>query len=409
MFNNINQLNIFNEFYFSESEQSIQIEEENKDKNNKNIEDNNGSEFTENKENKNEKKKLPAIGTMKRLEIKYNSEVECFSSINNQKYLVLGLKSGKIEILEIMQEDNFKKKLKIKEFDNEIRFICVLDINLFAATDGKIDIKIIKLINNIKNYIVIQTINLNDDIEFIYTMINLPISFYNNNNKYNFCIGEENHILIWESNKQSKNDDNKEKKTKIASFPLEENEKNKLEKKSNNKEETLYFTLIKDIELNTLTHCIIEVNEKYIAAACPKEKTIKFFNSQNNFKQIAEVKNIPVSSGSSILSMLYRKNILIVGCINGFCFISTKDFTYIKNFNCNYVITFLKVLSESEIICCCSEKNNNIIKHYIIDENSLDLKKSSERNAHNNEIWHLKIINNSIFFITNNKDINYYK
>ena len=84
------------------------------------------------------------------------------------------------------------------------------------------------------NYTVIQTLNLKDDSQSIYTMINLPVLSYKKNRHY-FCTGDENHILIWKSNKKPKNinipecDDkdnqNEENSDNLLSFSSEGNDK----------------------------------------------------------------------------------------------------------------------------------------------------------------------------------------
>ena len=405
--NYISILNKFNDINFSLD--SEKIKEENI---NKNIKEFNDKEDELNiKQIKRKKNCLKTkIEAMKILQLELNSEAKCFCSLNCENYLVIGLKSGKIEVYEFIQDEAFKSKIKINEFQNEIKFICELDINLFAATDGKTGIKIIKLTNNMKNYTVIQTLYLKEDSEYIYTMINLPILSYKEKRHY-FCTGDEKHILIWKSNKQPQNIsfidfyyENQMENKSIIQPPsiLEEIQKNKED--NIKKDEPLYFTLVKDIELNTLTRCLIEVNEKYIAAAC-KDNTVKIFNVKNKFKKVVEVKKIPISFGSNILS-LPNENFIMVGCVNGFYLISTKDFNSTKEIRCKYSVICLETLTKNEIICCCIERNNNKIKHYKIEEN-LDLIKSSEKKVHKTEIWNLKIINNRIFYTNNNNNIIY--
>ena len=407
--NYINILNSFDKIDFSV--ESENIKEENNYKK-LNMLDDNESEF--NKQIKRKKLPIIKIEEMKSLKLEFNSEAKSFCSLNNDNILAIGLKSGKIEVYEFIQEESFKSKIKINEFQNEIKFICELDINIFAATDSKTRIKIIKLTDNMTNYIVIQTLTLKDDSESIYTMINLPILSYKEKRHY-FCTGDEKHILIWKSNKQPQNiafmdffyENQMEKKRTAQSLSiLEEMQKN--QEDILKKDEPLYFTLVKDIELNTLTHCIIEVNEKYIAAACTKDNTIKIFNVQNNFKKVAEIKKkIPISCGSNILS-LPNEQYLMVGCTNGFYLISTQDFHSTKEIQCKYSVTCIETIRKNEILCCCVEKNNNKIKHYKIEDN-LDLIKSSEKKVHKNEIWNLKVINKRIFYTNNNNDIIYLK
>ena len=354
------------------------------------------------------KKNLPSIESMKKLKLDLK-DVKSFSALNNEKNIAIGLKTGEIQIYEFIQEDNFKLKLKIKnEYEKEIKFICELDTDLIAVSDGKTSIKIIEFKNDMEQYSIVQTLDLKDDSGIIYSMIKLPILSYNKNRHY-FCVGDENHILIWKSNKQPKN-------KQIFEIPYDDENDDDISIEhsfyENEKEEDteddipLFFTLVKDIKLNTLSHCLIEVNDQYIAAACTKTNTIKFFNIKKNFEEKTEIKNITVSAGSNILSILPKKNILIVGCVDGFCLISTTKLQIVKILHCKYGVTSLETISKNSIISCCSDKKENKIKLYKIDDISFSFKKSSEKNVHNTEVWNLKTINNRLFF-TNNNNINY--
>ena len=147
---------------------------------------------------------FPKIEKMKKLKLPLKSEAKCFSSLNKEKNIVLGLANGAIEIYEFAKQDSFKYRLTIREFNKEIKFINEIDENIFAATDGKTCIKIFeyKSENNKNDYNLIQTIDLNS--ENIYSMISLPILSSNANRHY-FCAGDEENILIWKSNRQPKN------------------------------------------------------------------------------------------------------------------------------------------------------------------------------------------------------------
>ena len=156
-----------------------------------------------------------------------------------------------------------------------------------------------------------------------------------------------------------------------------------------------------------MVRCLVEVNENYIAAACYEEETVNFYNIQNDFKKESGVKHIPCSGGSNILSVLPKKNVLIVGCKDGFRLIHTKKLRTIKQVICKYSVTSLGAINKKNIICCCSDKKGNKIKIYKIDETSLEFKKASEKSVHDNEIWDLKTINNKIYFTNNCNQINY--
>jgi hypothetical protein len=110
----------------------------------------------------------------------------------------------------------------------------------------------------------------------IYSMIYLPILSSYKNCHY-FCTGDENHILIWKSNKKPKRI-NTQVNIIIESDNEEDSEGNE---DSITHEKPLYFTLVKDIKLGTPVLCLIEVNgnnKNYIVAACIKKGCINFIN-----------------------------------------------------------------------------------------------------------------------------------
>ena len=354
------------------------------------------------------KKKFPRLENMKRKKIELSSEIKCLSSINDEKTLVVGLKTGKMQIIDF-QEKEIKIKLEINEFDNEIKSICDLDTFLFAATDGKNTIKIIELENNLRNYKVIETLNLKEDSENIYTMANLPFLSYRKKRHY-FCTGDENHILIWKSNKQPKNikmpDFNKEivdtiiTEESFSSEDIYEKEEEK-EEEIVNEDESLHFTLFKDIKINTLTRCLIEVNEKYIAAACTSSNTIKFIDTQNNFEVIKEISKLSITCGNNILSLLSQKDKFVVACKDGFRLISTKKFE-VNRIHCKYMVTSLLGLKKNLILSCGVYQKEKKIRQHKIDELSSQFLKYSEKNLHDVEIWHFKVANNRIFYSSKN-------
>ena len=314
------------------------------------------------REEEKQRKKFQKIEKMQRKKIEIDSEIKCFSSFNEEKMIALGLKSGKIEIIEFGKE--IKSKCTIEEFENEIKFICELDTNLFVATDSKTKIKIIQLEKNSKKYKVIQELDLMEDSSNIYSMISLPNMSYSKKRHY-FCTGDANNILIWKSNKKPKNI------KKYQSNNHEENEDFLEEEKNedlNIDDEPLRFTLEKEIKLNTTIRCLIEVKDKYIAAACTSKKAIKFFNAYNNYEEIANIGKVPASCGSNVLTLLPNNNHLIVACTDGFRVISTSKFYVIKNIHCNYIVTSLAEVEKNCIVCCGSNKNENKIRQYKIDK-----------------------------------------
>ena len=398
--NYIQLLNSFNEINFvvnseKTKDESLKIDE-------------NEVEVKYNSENT-KKTKFPKLENMNRKKIELSSEIKCLSSINDGKTLVVGLKTGKIQIIDF-QEKEIKMKLEINEFDNEIKSLCDLDTFLFAATDGKTKIKIIELKNNLRNYKVIETLNLMEDSGNIYTMTYLPF-LSNRKKRYFFCTGDEKHILIWKSNKQPKNikmpEFNKEITDTIIteeSFSSDDiivNEEEKEEEVQIDNNEPMHFTLFKDIKINTLIRCLIEVNEKYIVAACTSTNTIKYIDTQKNFEVVKEIPKMPISCGNNILSIFSQKDKFLVACKDGFRLISTKKFE-INRIHCKYMVTSLLALNKNLIISCGVYQQERKFRQHKINEFTSQFSKKSEKNLHDIEVWHFKAANNRIFYSSSN-------
>ena len=364
---------------------------------------------------KEKQREIKEIDRMKKLKVEIDSEVKCFCKLNEEKCILVGLKSGNIEIMEFYEDKGFKTKLVIKEFQREIKFICELDINLFAATDGISNIKIFQLSENLKQYSLVQTLYFKDDIEFVYTMISFPI-LSSKKRRYYLCIGDENHILIWESNKHpikmkiQKNYNSEEESEETS----EDNDRtnsfsdDSVQDENDDNTKPLYFTEIKDIELYTPTRSIIEVNEKYIAAVNINENCIKFFDVEN-FEEVKEIDRINASNGSNILTLLPKLKILVVGCKNGFVLISTETLKVLKLVETDYSVTCIEFFDEKIILCGSKERNGNKIRQYKIRKDSMTFKKLSEISIKENEVWNLKNINNTIFYTKSNKFLNYFR
>ena len=121
-------------------------------------------------------------------------------------------------------------------------------------------------------------------------MISLPL-FSSQEKKHFLCVATDKNILIFKSNKSPKYLNNPD---------------------NGNDEENLSFEFYKSIELYTLTHCLIEANNKYLIAACPNENAIKFFDMTNDFIEVANLDDINVTHGSNIFTVMPNEKKLIV-------------------------------------------------------------------------------------------------
>lgn len=337
---------------------------------------------------KDEKKKvndkiLSKISEMKKRNLEFKSEAVSFCPFKKGKYMIFGMRNG--ELLTCKQNDDKKilKTMEIKLFEKEIKLICELDEDLIGVSDGITSIKIIQYKENYSKYRMVQNIPLKEDSGLVYSMISLPILSSSKKNHY-LCTADDNHILIFKSNKQLK-----------SLNP---------EKNSN---DNISFSLIKDIKLNTKTHCLIEANEKYIVAGCTDINTVKFFDVRSDFKEVEEIKNISLNKGSNIFTLIPNKNLLITANTDGFMIINLKKRNIYKRVHCKYSVSSLDMLSDNTFVCCTSQDNKTKMKQYQINiEDSYSFSKISETSIHYN-IWKLKRVNKKIFFIDHKNIINY--
>ena len=311
-------------------------------------------------------------------------QIQCFDSFRNEKYLTLGLKYGNMSIYEINQNlENKNEKLKhiinIKIFEDDIKHIFAINKNIIIISDGKNTIKAIKFEDDILKYSIIQTIYLYDNSQqnLIYKIIPLLL-FSDNSFVHLFCVADDNNILIYKQN--------------------------------NIKENNLFYEH-KKIQLNTISQSLIEVNNKYLIASCPKKYKIIFFDIKNDFKEMKEIKEIKAANGSNTLALIHDNKILVVGVIDGFELISIQNFSKIKSIRCKYSIISLEKLNDNTIVCCNEDKNKmNKIRQFKISENNHNFKKISEKNINDNsEVWKLKFIQGRLYFIDKNDNLNFLK
>ncbi len=80
-----------------------------------------------------------------------------------------------------------------------------------------------------------------------------------------------------------------------------------------------------------------------------------------------------------------------------------------KSVHCRYSVLSLDMISDNNLVCCCSENNKNVIKQYEINKEDYTLgKKSQIALCNNDEIWRLKKIDERIFFLDDQKRVNYF-
>ena len=323
---------------------------------------------------------IKKINEMEKLALDDLQEVTSFTSFNNGKNIIFGLKKGTIKIydfkINLSNIESLNLRFRKEEFKNEIKHLCELDTNLFAASDEKNNIKIFEYKDNIPNCILIQNLESNSNGK-IYSMINLPILSERNNKNY-FCTSDNENISIYSMDKS-------------------------LQKKDNR------FSIIKNIVINKEIYCMIEA-ENYIVVACPKTQSINFFDINNEFEKKSEIKEIRVMAGNNTMTLIPNKKMLVVACADGFNIISIQNLKKYRFVHCKYKVLSLDMISDDQIICCTkSESKDKIeikLKHYEVKDDYIFAKIADRKIDDGQEIWKLKVINKKIFYLKSNYEIN---
>jgi hypothetical protein len=222
-------------------------------------------------------------------------------------------------------------------------------------------------------------------------------------------------IFIYKSNKQPKNllilkenyhDTIQEISIEQPSSIIQENNNivskgTKQDNQDNN--DSLSFNLIKSNDVNAETYSLIEINEKYIAAACinlENSSYIKLFDVNNNFDLKKDIYSDMICGGSYIMNLVENRKVLVVGCNKGFCLISTKTLDKIKTIDIKMSIISIGVLYDNNMICCAiDEKNSKKIIEFRYMPDTKDIKESDGSIKLKDEVWDLKCFNNKIYFI----------
>ena len=364
------------------------------------------------------------IELMKKQKYELKSNIKTFIPFDEQKYLILGLETGEIQISEEKEENNEKiliKKLIINEFNNEINNLCEIDKDKIVASDIKKNIKIIQINDNITSYSIIQNIESNLQEGNIYSICYLPIfSYYRN--RHHFCISDNNNIFIYKSNKRPLNlvppglnyQKNIEEFSIVQpTFILDDYDIDEI-KEYNKKliehiNEPLSFNKEFNLELNIKTNCILEINEKYCAAASSTSNCVKIFNMQNDFKEVITIPNVLCSEGNCILSLNKNRKFLFVSTIKGFNIISIDNFKKNIKFTLKQSILCLDFYKPQCIVTAAFKNEDIYIKQYIFDDKFKEISKLSESKLYYSpgKINILKVIKNKIFYI-NGTNILYY-
>ena len=364
------------------------------------------------------------VENMEEKKYELKSVVKCLTPFDSNNYLIIGYNTGEIELCKeniINKEENdlnLDIKLKIKEFSTEISNICSIDNDKIVASDILNNIKIIQFLDNLKNYSVIEKLELLEDVNNIYTIAHLPIFSYYRNRHY-FCLGDDNNLLVYKSNKMPKDlkppnlnyhDIVEEFSIVQPTLIFDNNENNngnnnKIEKNK----DSIKFNIEKEIKIKSAVHCILEINEKFVVATCPKINCLKIYNSQNGFKEISDIP-IQVSEGNNTLSLAKDKKKFIVANVGGFSVIDINNFKKMNKFHLGQKITCINYYQFPDLFVCISIKDENTyIKQYKFNGSKNCSKFSQKIINSSQKINNLINIDDRIYYLDNTNLIHFYQ
>ena len=346
-------------------------------------------------------KEIKQIKEMHLKKYELNNKIKCLIPFEKENYMLLGMETGEIKICD-SKEAGLKEKLNIKEFDSAVNHICEIDRKLIVASDINHKTKIIQIKEDFTNYNVIKNINL-AEYNKINKIISLPIISYFKNRQY-FGIALDKSILIYKSNKMPFYLDPPylqyhnvvEEFSIVQPSFIHDNEK-------------LSFNLEKKIILKHQAENIIEINDKYLAVACPESKSLILFNTQKEFKEELTLPNLIPNSGCYMKVTLSRKE-LIIGYNGGLNIFEFNNENKFRNIKFKHNIKFFDFIGFDCIVCLSSNNNDIYIKQYQFKKGFKGLNKISEVMVlKENKITNFVNINNKIYYIDDTNLIHYYE
>ena len=347
-------------------------------------------------------KEIKEIKNMSKKKFELESPIKCFLPFNKESFIMLGMKTGDIIISEVKGE-NFLEKLRINVFDCEIEHLCEIDKNLIIATDINKQAKIIEMNEELKNYTVVKEINFSNYTK-IYKIISLPILSYFKNRQY-FAVSVDNLIQIYSSNKMPTYLDPPyiQYHHYVEEFSIEQPSMFHNDKK-------LDFDLVKKIKLINPSENIIEVNDKYLAVAFQKTKSMKLYNMQKDFmKEDFDYKDV-ISQTGSVMKVSKSKTELVISNETGLNVIDFNNIKKVRNIKLKHNFKLFDFFDSNNIVCLSSNTDNNFVKQYMFKDGFRDMKKISEFILLNeNKITNFMVIKNKIYYTDDTNIIHYYE
>ena len=152
------------------------------------------------------------------------------------------------------------------------------------------------------------------------------------------------------------------------------------------------------------------MNDKYLAVAFTKTKSMKLYNMQKDFiKEDFDYKDI-ISQTGSIMKVSKSKTELVISNETGLNVIDFNNIKKVRNIKLKHNFEFFDFFDSNNIVCLSSNTDNNLIKQYMFKDGFKDMKKVSEFILLNEKkITNFMVIKNKIYYTDDSNIIHYYE
>ena len=246
----------------------------------------------------------------------------------------------------------------------------------------------------------------------IHQIISLPIISYFKNKQF-FGISIDESVLIYKSNKMPSYLDPPylQYHNKVEEYSIVQPFPNQIEQE---KSEKLKFSVEKRISLKQKVEDILEINDTYLAVACPKSKSLRLFNTQKEFQE-AEILHNVIPNQGCFMKVSKSKKELIIGYNGGFNIIDFENLQRVRNITIKQNIQFFDFIGLNNLIILSisSKFNDEVgdanIRQYRFRDGFKEINKLSEVVAlSQNKITNFFVIKEKIYYINNTNKIVYY-
>ena len=154
---------------------------------------------------------------------------------------------------------------------------------------------------------------------------------------------------------------------------------------------------------------MIELNDKYLGVLFIESKSLKLYNTQQEFKDETNLSNI-IPNSDCFMKVSKTKKELIIGYDGGFNVIDFDNIKKVKNIKFKQKVEFFDFIDYNNIMCLSVFNNEIYIKQYKFKDGLREMNKISEAIVLNdNKITNFFIMKNKVYYIDGSNIISYYE